>query len=90
MVGRVVEAPRAALLSGIDPFIADDGEERVAFPDHILDALGKIHPERDIFHVEENVALAEVRNEAIPNAAGHVGAVASSIRNEDAAFCGAR
>ena len=62
------------------------GEERVAFADDSLDVFAEIHSEGNVFHILKHIAFAEVIDEAIVNAAGHIGAVAPPVRDEDAAL----
>ncbi len=84
IIGRIIQTPATVLIRRVDPFVADDGEEGVTFADHLLDVFGEIHAEGNIFDILEDVALAEVSNEAFMNPAGHVGTIAPPIGNEDA------
>lgn len=72
----------------IDPAWTDDGQDRRAVADDLVEVAAKILSQRDGIHVLEDTGFAELVYQAVVDPTGGVGIIAAAITDEDARTAG--
>ena len=78
-VARIIKPRRLSIRVLADPVLADDGHHHVTADNRLLDPVVVVDPGRNAVDVEEHGVLAELRNQIIGNAAGHVLGVGAAV-----------
>src|SRR5262249_24468524 len=82
-ITRVVQAALPGTVGDPQPVMTDDRQEDLTGANGLAQLLPKISPERDRIDVLENVLSPETADEAVTNAASHIGGISTAIRDED-------
>src|SRR5262249_26895697 len=69
--------------ASVEPVVPDDRQQHVALAHRPPDLLAEVDPKGERVDVEEDVVAAEVRLDAVVDAAGDVLAVLPAVRDED-------
>jgi hypothetical protein len=84
-VFRTVEPPRACLVGGVEPVLADHRDQHVAARDLVVQHLHEVEARRDIVHVHEQPLGRKHLFEAAIERLGEARIVAAAIIDEDVA-----
>ncbi len=83
-VAGVVEPASSLGVGGVDPPVADEGQQHVTGAHGVGEHLDEVVARFDGVHVLEDLAPPEVAGQAVEEPAGRVGGVLSPVADEDA------